>query len=106
MDLAKKQNIILKLSGKDEKENEYYIKVINLCENIDITKLIQDYAFKNNIILNLDQKNSIGDYPLFWAVHKNNFELVEMCMNYANKSNIILEMNEKKRWKLCSSRNN
>jgi len=54
-----------------------------------------DYANKNNIILELNEKDKDGNYPLLLAIIHNNIEIVLLLMDYANKNNIILKINEK-----------
>jgi len=59
-------------------------------------KLLIDYANKNNIILNINDKNKLGNYPLLWSIGKDNsVEITKLLIDYANKNNIILNINDK-----------
>ncbi len=46
--------------------------------------------------MKLNEKDECGDYPLLWAINKNNIEMVQLLMKYANQHQIILKLNEKK----------
>jgi ankyrin repeat protein len=50
-----------------------------------MVQLLIDYANKNKIILNLNEKNENGWYPLLRATDKNNIEMVQLLIDYANK---------------------
>ncbi|OUM68004.1 hypothetical protein PIROE2DRAFT_58395 [Piromyces sp. E2] len=63
--------------------------------DLDRVELIIDKANERNIILNMNQIGVFGDYPVLWAVIKNNTKLVCLIMNYAKKKDIILELNKK-----------
>jgi len=45
--------------------------------------LLINYANKNNIILNVNNKNSEGDYILLVAFQKHNIEMILLLMSYA-----------------------
>jgi len=45
--------------------------------------------------LKLNEKDSNGSYPLYWAYERNRVEMVKLFFDYAEKKNIILELNEK-----------
>jgi len=60
-----------------------------------MVQLLIDYADKNKIILELNEKDNDGDFPLLWACRENNIEIIQLLINYANENNIILELNEK-----------
>jgi len=71
--------------------------LLRACKNnIEMVQLLINYANKNNIFLELNEKNNNGNYPLLWACNNNNIEMVQLLIDYANKNNIILELNEKK----------
>ena len=50
---------------------------------------------KKKIILELNEKDNIGWYPLLKATDKNNIEMVQLLIDYATENKIILELNEK-----------
>jgi len=69
-------------------------------------KTIIDYATENKIILDLNEKDDYGCYPLLSAISDNNIkmakllidystEMVKLLIDYANKKKIILELNKK-----------
>jgi len=63
--------------------------------NIEIVKLLMDYANKHNIILQLNEKNEDGN-SIMQAINNDNTEIVKLLMEYADNHNIVLELNEKK----------
>ena len=64
-------------------------------DNTQKVKTILDYAIKNKIILELNEKNEDGSYPLLKAINNNNIEIVQLLIDYATENKIILELNEK-----------
>ena len=62
--------------------------------NIEIVKLLIDYANKNNIVLKINKQDNNECYPLLWATDNNNIEIVKLLIDYANKNNIVLKINE------------
>jgi len=64
--------------------------------NVEIVKLLMEYANRNNIVLNINDKDKeYHHYPLYNAVAEgNNIEMVELLMNYANEKGIILAMGD------------
>ena len=85
----------------NKEDNDWYPLLLAIDDiNIEIVRLLIDYANKNDIILKLNEKTSSGWYPLLLAISKIeyflNIKMVELLMDYANKKNIILEINEKK----------
>eukprot|EP00833_Pecoramyces_ruminatium_P003467 jgi/Orpsp1_1/1177499/evm.model.c7180000061671.1 len=87
-----------------------------LKSNIEIIKLLMDYATSHNIILNPNEKNEDGfysllesrdiqvnsnnDYPLLTACRKR-VEIVQALIDYANKIRILLELNERNKHGYC-----
>jgi len=63
--------------------------------NNDQVQYLIEYANKNNIILELNEKDIDGNYSLIWVIKENNNEIVQLLMDYANKNNIVLELNKK-----------
>jgi len=63
--------------------------------NVDIVKLLIEYANNNNIILTINEKEKdSNEYPLFNAAEHNNLEIVQLLIDYANQKNIILGMED------------
>jgi len=58
-----------------------------------MTKLLIDYANRNDIILNIDEKDKYGDYPLLQSTFYDNIEIFKLIIEYANRNDIILNMN-------------
>jgi len=77
--------------------NKILLECINE-NNSDKLKLFIEYAFNNNIKINLNEKFENGDYLIFIAC-RSCIEMVQLLMDYANKNNIILELNEKNKKK-------
>jgi len=95
MDYANHHHIILEINEKNESGLNPLISATNN-DNIEIFKLLIDYATKNKIILEINEKeNEYGIYPLLNATENNNIELVKLLIDYANHNNIILNINEK-----------
>jgi len=63
--------------------------------NTEMTKLLIEYANKNNIILELNEKDKDVIYPLIWSIDINNIEITKLLIEYANKNNILLKFYEK-----------
>jgi len=61
---------------------------------------IMTYSSENNIILNLNEQNNEGIYPLLCHVTSSNInvEYFELLINYARKNKIVLEMNKKNKY--------
>jgi len=70
------------------------LKAVNY-NKVEIIKLILDYAFKNNIVLELNKTNLMGVFPLLVAAKKNNTETVRLLLEYASKNNITLDINKR-----------
>eukprot|EP00833_Pecoramyces_ruminatium_P015202 jgi/Orpsp1_1/1189234/evm.model.d7180000070466.1 len=64
--------------------------------NVHMLKILIDYANKNSIILNINEKNKEGKNPLFSACsyHYSNY-YIEAMFNYAKEHNIIISINDK-----------
>lgn len=54
-----------------------------------------DYAKKHKIVLEINDKNIHGDYPLVEAVCNDNYYLVDKLIDYAEKNDIVLKMDRK-----------
>eukprot|EP00833_Pecoramyces_ruminatium_P000905 jgi/Orpsp1_1/1174937/evm.model.c7180000052014.1 len=60
-----------------------------------MVKLLMDYADKNSIPLEMNQKGENGRYSLFTALGKpNEIEMIKVLIDYAINKNIILKLNE------------
>jgi len=56
--------------------------------------LLIEYANQYQIILELNEKNNIGYYPLLRAISYNNIEIVQLLIEYALQHQIIFEYDE------------
>ncbi|KAL6626038.1 ankyrin, partial [Neocallimastix sp. 'constans'] len=86
-------NIILNINEKDKNENYPLLKAVIL-NDIEIVKLLMDYATRNNHILEINDKNEDGYTPIFGVMDNNNFEIFKMLVNYAKNNSIKLLLNE------------
>ena len=50
---------------------------------------------QHHIILELNEKDEYGYYPLLLAISKNNIEIVKLLLEYALQHHIILEYKKK-----------
>ena len=57
--------------------------------------LLIEYANQHQIILELNEKDKDGQYPLYWAISNRNVEIVQLLLKYALQHQIILKLNEK-----------
>ena len=64
--------------------------------NTQEVKKILDYATEHKIILELNEKNKYGNYPLLRVTYCDNIEIVKLLIDYATENKIILKLNEKK----------
>jgi len=48
--------------------------------NVEIFKLLIEYANQHLIVLELNEKNEDGQYPLLWATFNNNIEIVKLLI--------------------------
>jgi len=64
--------------------------------NIEIAKLLIEYANEKHIQLRINEKNNNRGYPLLLLFeYDNSNELLQLLINYANKNNIILDITSK-----------
>ena len=64
-------------------------------KNVDMIQLIIDYADKNHIELDINDKEyRFGCYPLQLAILYNNIEMAQLIIDYADKNNITLLYDE------------
>jgi len=75
--------------------NQYSVIKSIETDNMKMLKELMDYSQKNNILLNINEKDDNGNTPLLLSVNKNNVEMTKLLVDYANTNNIILEVNEK-----------
>ena len=68
------------MKESDDRDHPFLEAIIN--NDIDVVKLLVEYANKHSIILTLNEKDSHGGYSLLYAIDKNNVEI----------SNITLEL--------------
>jgi len=64
-------------------------------KNIERVNSILKNSTENKKILELNEKNKYGNYPLLLAIIKNNIEIVQLLIDYANQHQITLELNKK-----------
>ncbi|ORX83124.1 hypothetical protein BCR32DRAFT_326508, partial [Anaeromyces robustus] len=57
-----------------------------------MTKLIIDYASKNNITLDINGKDNNGVSPILYCTFNNNVEMARLIVDYANENYIILNI--------------
>jgi len=57
--------------------------------------LIMNYARRNSITLNINQKEKHGHYPLLWATKFMDESMVKALIEYAEETNTILTVNDK-----------
>jgi ankyrin repeat protein len=62
---------------------------------MDVIQLLLDYADEQDILLELNEKNISGNYPLILAVSNDRKEMVELLMEYATNHSIKLDMTSK-----------
>jgi len=53
------------------------------------------YAKKKKFVLNINEVDNEGYYPLYFAVKYKNIKLIKMLFKYAKYYNITLKMDEK-----------
>jgi len=99
MSFNKSDNILkyLKENGYTEKEediDEIFSNCIMKNEYNEL-KLILKYAYKNNIILKINEKNKCGNNPFISCIQNNNIKVTKLIIDYAIKNNIIIDINEK-----------
>jgi len=63
--------------------------------NINMMYLLIQYAKINNIIIELNERDEDGNFPLLCAIYKERKDIVKLLINYAEENNILLEMNAK-----------
>jgi len=101
MEYGDSKGIVLTVN-ENNNFNYYPLLYCTYKNDVEITKLLIDYANKHNIVLNMNGKSKNGidlssgrDYPLLWSISQNNFELTKLLINYARKNNITLNLHEK-----------
>jgi len=62
--------------------------------NIDITRLLMNFAEKNHIVLPLNERNSQGEFSLLSAINNGNVNMVKNLMDYAERQNVIFDIQE------------
>ncbi len=63
--------------------------------NIEMVISLINYANEKDIILEINNKNEKGNYPLLNAIVNNNIELIKLLIDYAKGKNIIFDINGK-----------
>jgi len=86
------ENLIL--YDKDEEGRyPFYCSIIN--DNINMVKIIINYANDKKFKLNIDDKGRNGWYPFLIAVYKNNITMTQIIIDYALQNNIKLNIYDK-----------
>jgi len=75
-------------------DNDYPLLSAFSHDNIDLVKLIMDYANKNKIPFILNNKNSYGDYIVKWIAHYKNIEMAKLLKKYSIDYEGKIEFNE------------
>ena len=110
---AKKNKIVLEMNKKNKYGNNaifnlikrgyerYYFTSENSTE-YRLIELLFDYAKETNYIIDLNEKDNEGNFPLLYITHKTDCiynkikkKLVQLIIEYAFEFNIILELCEK-----------
>eukprot|EP00833_Pecoramyces_ruminatium_P011116 jgi/Orpsp1_1/1185148/evm.model.c7180000092512.1 len=69
----------------------YYAIDKERCKIIDI---IIDYGDKNNVILNIDDRDENGNCLVLDAINSNNCNIVSSILKYSLKNHIVIKLNE------------
>jgi len=77
--------IILDINERDNYGNT--LLVWSIRNNIEMAKLIIEYADRNNIFININKQTDDGIYPFLISI--------KLLIDYANKNDIILNIDEK-----------
>eukprot|EP00833_Pecoramyces_ruminatium_P005835 jgi/Orpsp1_1/1179867/evm.model.c7180000071120.1 len=48
--------------------------------NLEMINLLMDYANRNHIRLNIEDKNKNGVSPIFWAIRHKKFEILKLML--------------------------
>eukprot|EP00833_Pecoramyces_ruminatium_P008659 jgi/Orpsp1_1/1182691/evm.model.c7180000082261.1 len=92
---ASENNIKLNINIKDENGN-YPILLSTINNNVKLINILIDYAYKNGIILEInDKNNSDGYYPFLYASNNDNIRIVKQLIEYATVNKIIININDK-----------
>ena len=63
--------------------------------NIEIAKLLIEYANKNDIVLEINEKSKNGENPIFLSIDHNNIKMFKLLVEYSVEKKIKLIINEK-----------
>jgi len=66
------------------------LSLATIDNNVEIVKLLIEYANQHQIILNVNEKNKYGWFPIMNAVSYNNIEIIKLLIDYANQYQIVL----------------
>jgi len=100
---------VLNLNEKNKNKTSPFLKSIIKMDNVfifeknlniyfEIFQLLIEYANEHQIILELNDRNKRGDYPLLRAISYNYVKsttIVKLLIEYANQHQITLVLNEK-----------
>ena len=84
---------VINFNIKNENGSTLFLHNILRC-GLDFIHAIITYSNKNNIILNLNEQNNEGVYPLLYRIHDRSIIFYfELLIDHARKNKIVLEMN-------------
>jgi len=63
--------------------------------NIEIAKLLIEYANKNDIVLEINEKSKNGENPIFLSIDHNNIKMFKLLVEYSVEKKIKIIINEK-----------
>jgi len=89
-------NTIINFNIKNENGSTLFLHTVMNHNSFDLIRKIVSYSKKNSIVLNLNEQNNKGFYPLL--VKQDvlyYFEYLELLIGYARDNKIVLEMNRK-----------
>ncbi|OUM64919.1 hypothetical protein PIROE2DRAFT_60337 [Piromyces sp. E2] len=78
---------------KNENGSTLFLHTITSSSSLNTIQKIISYSKDNDILLNLNEKNNDGNYPLLTVIG-NDESLLELLIAYAKENNIILSINE------------
>ena len=81
--------------NEKNKYNCYPLLFATAKNNIEIAKLLIEYANKNDIVLEINEKSKDGNNLIFWAIDRNNIEIFKLFVEYSIAKKIKIIINEK-----------
>ncbi|OUM58584.1 hypothetical protein PIROE2DRAFT_64312 [Piromyces sp. E2] len=87
-------DIKININEIDSNEPCYLLVMIFSNNNSEIVHLLIDYSDENDITLEVNEKDNMGNYPLLSIIKNKNLEMLEVLGKYAKAKNIILQLDE------------